>query len=302
MDGLILVDKPMGCTSHDIVHSLRRILNIKKIGHFGTLDPLAEGLLLIGVGKATRLFPYLSKTLKIYEGSIRLGLTTDTYDREGTITSQYEGPLPKKENVEQAMSGFIGDLQQVPPPYSAKKYKGQPLYVFARKNQPVPLKASPVKVFSFQITDYSQSLFRFSASCSSGTYIRSLAHDLGAILGCGACLDSLKRTGIGDYRLEDAATLEKIELLTEKGLLGEFLQPMESLLTEYPSVVLNDRETGLVKHGNSIPLHAIDVAPPPFKEPESNIRLFDREGQLIALGAIKKDGEEIHPFLVFMAE
>ena len=299
MDGLILVDKPKGCTSHDVVNVLRRILRTRKIGHFGTLDPMAEGLLLIGIGKATRLFPFLSSTGKIYEGSIRLGLETDTYDREGEVTSRYQASLPDRQSVEQAMTEFVGEIQQVPPPYSSKKYKGQPLYVRARKKQPVPLKPSLVTVSSFQMTAFSPPTFRFQTSCSSGTYIRSIAHDLGKFLGCGACLDALKRTSVGGYRLEEARTLEKIEGLTLEGLVSDFLQPMESLLTEYPAAALDEPESRLAKHGNPISLQAIRGTDPPLYNEDAIVRLFDSEGHIIALGRLNLEGHEIHPFLVF---
>ena len=299
MDGLILVDKPKGCTSHDVVQALRRILSIRKIGHFGTLDPMAEGLLLIGIGKATRLFPYLSSTRKIYEGSIRLGLSTDTYDREGEITLEYRGSLPARRNVEQAMADFVGEIQQVPPPYSAKKFQGQPLYTRARKKLPVPLKPSPVTVFSFQMTAYSPPTFRFRTSCSSGTYIRSLAHDLGKNLSCGACLDALRRTSSGRYMLEEARTLEQIEKLSQEGKVGNFLQPLESLLTEYPAAALDDPEVRLAKHGNSISLQATRGFDPSLDDEYPIVRLFDREGHLIALGKLNQETRELHPFLVF---
>jgi tRNA pseudouridine55 synthase len=299
MDGLILVDKPGGCTSHDVVQALRRILRFRKIGHFGTLDPMAEGLLLIGTGSATRLFPYLSRTRKIYEGSIRLSLATDTYDREGEIISQYDGPLPDRQTVEQAMAEFVGEIRQVPPPYSAKKFNGQPLYVSARKKKPVLLKPSLVTVFFFRMTEFSPPTFRFQAACSSGTYIRSLAHDLGTNLGCGACLDALRRTVVGDYKLDEARTLDEIEKLTKEDRIGDFLKPMESLLPEYPSVALEDPDVRLAKHGNSISLHTIRGTPPSLENEDGIVRLFDRDGQLIALGKLKTVTHELHPFLVF---
>jgi tRNA pseudouridine55 synthase len=299
MDGLILINKSLGCTSHDVVQSLRRLLHVKKIGHFGTLDPMAEGLLLIGVGKATRLFPFLSRTEKVYTGSIMLGESTDTYDAEGKITFRHEGPLPEKIHLEKAMEYFVGDFAQVPPPYSAKKFKGRPLYAHARNNRPVPLKPNPVTVFYFLLEKYSPPLIRFQVKCSSGTYIRSMAHDLGQKLGCGARLDTLKRTEVGPYSLLDSHNLEEIEEMATQGMIHTCVLPMSSLLPEYPQLILDDERIQLVVHGNPVPLRQFENPAPQPDDETCIYRIFDREGNLIALGKTIKESGEIHPFTVF---
>jgi tRNA pseudouridine55 synthase len=302
MDGLILIDKPPGCTSHDVVHTLRRILHEKKIGHFGTLDPMAEGLLLIGTGKATRLFPFLSRTRKTYEGRIRLGLTTDTYDREGKITARHGGALPDREAVEKAMAEFLGDILQAPPPYSAKKYMGKPLYVRARQNKPVHLEPVPVTVFSFEMTEFAPPAVGFRTACSSGTYIRSLAHDLGSRLGCGASLDSLRRTSVGIYAVAEARSPDEIRRLAEEGRIDDFLRPLESLLSDFPALRLDEAEARSIRHGNPIPMENRPGLLPVQDRDEGVVRLFDREGRLIALARPDTEGKALHPFLVFAAD
>ena len=197
MDGLILIDKPQDLTSHDVVQSIRKILKIKKAGHYGTLDPLATGLLVVALGKATRLFPFFSKTEKVYKGQIKLGFSTDTYDSQGTPTSTETKDFPDKKRLLEAMKKFEGDIDQIPPLFSAKKYKGKPLYILARKKKEIKREPRKIFVHYFRIKEFNAPFVDFEVKCSSGTYIRSLAHDLGKNLGCGAHLTRLKREKAG---------------------------------------------------------------------------------------------------------
>lgn len=305
MDGLILIDKPQELTSHDIVAKLRDILNFKKIGHCGTLDPLATGLLVITLGKATRLFPFLSKTDKTYEGRIRLGFSTDTYDATGKPASPKKKKYPDKNSLQKTIRKFKGEISQLPPPYSAKKYKGKPLYSLARGKKEFQLKPSHITIYSFQLTQYQPPEFEFIVKCSSGTYIRSLAHDLGQILGCGAHLSELTRTETGNFQLKQSFSLDEIREITRKGRIEEFIIPMESLLPEFPKIILKDRGSVLARNGNMIPAEDIlklideDVSVlETIDEKESIFRMFSLDGKLLALAKRASEKNCLHPFLV----
>ncbi len=303
MDGLILVSKPQGVTSHDIVARIRTILNIKKIGHFGTLDPIATGLIVVSVGKATRLFPFFSKTDKVYKGVIRLGYATDTYDSTGKPLSSEAKDYPKKAELLKAMETFEGEFEQMPPPYSAKKFRGKPLYALARRKKEFVLRPSRVNIQAFRLKKYNPPWLEFEAQCSSGTYIRSLAHDLGQTLGCGAHLAELTRIRVGNFRLKDCRTLERIEELNEQGKIMEFLIPLELLLPEYPKIILKEQGSILARNGNLISPEDIlkvisDSSLPVSLERENIFRMFSLEGKLLALAKKIPEKNCLHPFLV----
>jgi tRNA pseudouridine55 synthase len=309
MDGLILVRKPEGLTSHDIIIRIRRILKTKKVGHFGTLDPLATGLLLIAVGKATRLFPFYLKTAKTYEGQIRLGYSTDTYDSDGNPLSKGSDVFPDNQILVENMSRFLGEIDQVPPPYSAKKYKGEALYKRVRMQKDYELKPAKVFIHYFNLKKYSPPLLDFEAKCSSGTYIRSLAHDLGQNLGCGAHLTRLVRTRIGEFHIRNSHSVEEIEELYVKGKTDKFLHPIESLLSDFPSILAKDTDVPLIENGREFYPDSI----PDFLNLESEIiredvekknilRVFDAQGRLLAFASKKTGSDSVHPFMVFKAE
>ncbi len=305
MDGLILVNKPQGITSHDVVAQIRNILGIQKIGHYGTLDPLATGLVVIAVGKTTRLFPFYSKKNKAYTGRIRLGFSTDTFDSTGKPSSSEQKELPQKSEVLKAMKKFVGEIVQIAPPYSAKKYKGKPLYKLARGNKKFELRPSQVSIHFFDLINFAPPEIEFRVGCSSGTYIRSLAHDLGRHLGCGAHLSELTRTAVGNYHLDDSLVLEEIKQLNSSGQIEEFLIPLESLLPEFPKIILNDRGSSLVKNGNPISSENIlnifrdeSHSQDTFQEKESLFRMFSLEGKFLALAKKIPEKSHFHPFLV----
>jgi len=304
MDGLILVDKPQGLTSHDIVARIRKILGLARVGHFGTLDPLATGLLLIGVGTATRLFPVFSKEDKVYAGRIQLGLATDTYDALGRPISAENADFPGQKGLLRAMEKFVGKIEQVPPPYSAKKREGKPLYQWARSKKPVELKPHLVTVYSFKLTEYAPPDFGFEVKCSSGTYIRSIAHDLGQSLGCGAHLAALRRTEAGRFRVSSAFSLEEMEKLTARGNVQEFLMPLESLFQEWPKAILSSKGKGMVQKGKAIPSeHILRIFEPrPGEttaiEGEATFRVFSLEGKFLALAWRDKEKQGFVPYLV----
>jgi tRNA pseudouridine55 synthase len=304
MHGLVLVDKPKGVTSHDVVLRLRRLLGLKRVGHFGTLDPLATGLLLLGVGSATRLFPCYSKYDKVYGGEMRLGFSTDTYDTEGRPTSEESGLFPDRATLVKAMAGFVGPLEQVAPPYSAKKFGGQPLYKWARAERTVPVRASRVVVYAFDLKGYSPPRVDFEVHCASGTYVRSLVHELGQVLGCGAHLTGLRRLSIGRYGLDEALSLEKIEALVREGKRDAFLLPLEALLPEYPKAVLSEPGSRRLQKKSPLPLeHVLKLIPadlPALQGSECSpaYRLFNLEGRFLALARPLEDKRALLPFLV----
>jgi len=210
LDGALLVDKPAGCTSHDVVDRIRRKFGIKKVGHCGTLDPNATGLLIIVLGRGTKLSERLMSDDKVYEGDIKFGEATDSYDADGAVTATQPVPPLTLDQLNEAAAIFIGDLQQIPPMVSAKKQGGVPLYKLARKGIEVVREPRLVHIFNYRFTAYTEPLAKFRVACTKGTYVRSLAHDLGQKLGCGAHLATLRRVTSGKWDVADALTLDAI--------------------------------------------------------------------------------------------
>lgn len=295
MDGLIAVDKPAGWTSHDVVARLRRLLKVKRAGHGGTLDPEATGVLLVGVGRATRFFPYLPGHPKVYRGALRLGFSTDTYDASGRPLGPPAAGLPGADAVAAAMAALQGRILQAPPPYSAKKIGGRPAHRLARAGREVVLAPAEVTVEAFRLLGYDPPDAAFEVRCGSGTYVRSLAHDVGAALGCGGHLVSLVRTAVGPYRLEDCRSLERLEELAAGGRTAEFLIPLERLLPETPLIVLRPEDARRVGDGRSVPVPE-DAGGRPG--PGALARLVDGEGRLLALARLEPGGEALRPCLV----
>jgi tRNA pseudouridine55 synthase len=305
MDGLILVNKPQNLTSHDVVARIKQFLKVRRAGHFGTLDPLATGLLVVAVGKATRLFPFFSKANKSYRGAMKLGFSTETYDSTGKPTSREIRDYPTKQAVRKAMKKFEGMSEQVPPPYSAKKYKGKPLYSLAREKKEFELKPARISILLLRLKKYDPPFLKFEVSCSSGTYIRSLAHDLGQILGCGAHLSELTRTAVGSFHLKDCFTLEEIKNLAEAKKAEKFLLPLESLLPEFPKMILDEQGSSLAQNGSLIPAeNVLKVIPalrslsPVSLQLDIVYRMFSREEKFLALAKKLPEKNCFHPFLV----
>jgi len=299
-DGILLVDKPAGWTSHDVVLELRRILGVPKIGHFGTLDPLATGVLIAACGRATRLFPFFQRHDKVYDARIRLGVSTDTYDSQGTPTSPVSDRIPAEDEVRAALAVFVGRQEQVPPAFSAKKHKGEPLYKMARRSEFVPLKPSSVVVYELSLTAYRPPDLDIRVRCSGGTYVRSLAHDLGLKLGCRGHLAGLVRTAVGPFGLDRCLSLDALSSRP----LEAFLVPMESLLPEFPKLILNETGARCARNGNAVlPEHlqsagqAASPSAPPAGE-EGLFRLFSPEGSLLALARRDPEKAVLRPVLV----
>jgi len=288
-DGVLLVDKPEKLTSHDVVDVARRLLGTRRIGHTGTLDPVATGLLVLCVGRAGRLQSFLTGWEKTYEGTMRFGVVTDTYDAQGTPAgAPYPDPRPDRALLEEACRAFTGELQQSPPPFSAKKINGKRFYELARKGESVPDLPKTVTVREFTVLSLEGDVARFRVSCTSGTYIRSLAHDVGKALGFGAHLASLRRTSIGPFRLEDAKTLPELEAMAPPERLKKpFWLSLSEVPLPFPEVPLAAAEAAKVKSG-----HAVPVRVPQEAMGSSMVRLT-ADGELLALGLLEPLGKGV---------
>ncbi len=303
MDGLLIIDKPAGPTSHDIVQRVRKILRLRRVGHGGTLDPGATGVLLVAVGQGTRFFPFLSEHDKSYEGTIRLGFATDTYDASGRATTPESRDMPPLKDVARAMKGLHGEITQAPPPYSAKKVAGTPGYRLARAGKEFTLKPATVRIMTFEPVAYAPPRLDFRAVCSSGTYVRSLAHDLGRTLGCGAHLRSLRRTSVGPYTVAMAVPLARIEEAAAAGRSSEVVLPLEKLLPEVPTACVRPEALPRLKNGAPLfPEHLAAGGPAEEarRPPRTLFRMVDANGRLLALARLGPDGERLHPLLVIV--
>src|SRR5579884_72972 len=260
MNAILVIDKHGGMTSHDVVKEVRKLTGERSVGHLGTLDPMATGVLPLVLGKYTRLAQFYGSSDKEYEGTIRLGFSTDTYDSEGVATSAKVEPRVAIEEIRTAAAKFVGRIQQMPPAYSAKKIAGVPAYKLARKDKPVELKAVEVKVKEFALNALDACTVSFTARVSSGTYIRSLAHDLGQILGCGAHLASLRRTRSGEFKDEQAISLESIRSLMSDNVdyvnqpTGRGWIHPRSILPDLPAVTADEASLAKLRHGNAVNL------------------------------------------------
>jgi tRNA pseudouridine55 synthase len=295
MNGVLIVDKPLGPTSHDVVARVRRAIGISRIGHTGTLDPLATGVLPLVIGRATRLARFLSADDKEYLAGIRLGLATATYDAEERLVRDDHGepalllpvvnrPACTEADVREALTDFTGTYWQVPPPFSAKKVGGTPAYLLARYNKNIELKAVEVTVRELELVGCADGLVTIRLVCSSGFYVRSLANDLGERLGCGAHLESLRRTRAGEFGQDTAVPLAVVE--QERGAALARLVPVEGLLSGLPHVVVNERGARRAAHGNSLAAEDLwdaDRTVPPAASP-GPVRVLDADGALLAIG------------------
>jgi tRNA pseudouridine55 synthase len=258
LSGVLVIDKPSGVTSHDVINKLRKLLRTQRIGHTGTLDPMASGVLLACVGKATKVVQFLIGWDKGYEAQIRLGVTTDTYDGEGKIIQTNEDLRLSEVDIRKAIRSFKGKIWQVPPLHSAIKYKGKRLYQYARAKEKVQVKGREVEIKELEVLDINQPYLKLRISCSKGTYIRSLAHDLGQQLGCGAYLLSLRRTRVGPFALGEALNLEDISSAVADDKLKGFFIPVEKALEHLPGVVIKEGCAQKVCHG--VPLLPASVS------------------------------------------
>jgi tRNA pseudouridine55 synthase len=261
LDGVIVVDKPEGWTSHDVVNKMRRIANTKRVGHLGTLDPIATGVLPLVIGRATRLAQFYTRSDKIYEGTVRFGWATDSYDRSGAVTGEKTEPVLDRDTLEAALERFRGEFLQTPPPVSAKKVDGQRAYELARKSVAVVLEPVPVHVYELVILGIDGADVRLRAHCSGGTYMRSIAHEAGLALGCGAHLRELRRTASGEFELDQARTLEQLERLAKDERLLDALVAPAQMLPGMPSVYVDELTVTQIRNGRNFPASPFRLQP-----------------------------------------
>jgi len=254
INGVLVMDKPSGITSHDVVARVRKILGTRQVGHFGTLDPFATGVLPVSVGKATRFAQFYLKSRKAYEGQIRLGFSTDTYDATGVPSSEALPATVEAQVLERLFRELTGRLMQTPPPYSAKRVGGVRAYELARQRKPVDLKPVEVEIYALELLAIEGDLVRFAVECSGGTYVRSLAHDLGRKLGCGGHLAGLRRTAVAEFTEDRAVTLECLQTAMREEKLESCLVRLEALLPDCPELLVRGREESAVRHGRTFEL------------------------------------------------
>jgi tRNA pseudouridine55 synthase len=279
LDGVIVIDKPEGWTSHDVVNKVRRLAKTKKVGHLGTLDPIATGVLPLVIERATRLAQFYTHSDKIYEGIVRFGWSTTTYDRAGEPTSYQREVVIDPEELERNLERFRGEFEQVPPPVSAKKVNGKRAYELARKNIPVELDPVKIHVYELTVLGIEGAEVKLRAHCSGGTYMRSIAHDLGLALECGAHLRELRRVASGEFELDQARTIEQLESLVAEERLVDALVPAAKLLPGFPSVFVDDVTARHVRNGRNFP------ASPFRSQPASKyVKAVTRTGELVAIG------------------
>lgn len=293
MNGVLIINKPAGLTSHDVVHRVRRALDERSVGHLGTLDPMATGVLPLVIGNLTRLAQFYTHAEKVYEGTIRFGFATDTYDAEGEPTG-----TPQEVNLSNdlvcALAGrFRGVIEQTPPPFSAKKIHGVPAYRLARKHQDVALKPVQVEVKEFEILAVESARAMFRARVASGTYMRSIAHEMGKALGCGAHLEALRRTAVAEFNLPEAHTLEELAKAANAGAASETLTDLfvhpRKLLPQMPSVTADEAAAANIRNGRAVNLPELSSA--------RQVKVFAGQRELIAV-ASRIAGTLFHPKIV----
>lgn len=291
VSGILNIDKPSGITSHDVVARIRRSVRQRRVGHAGTLDPLATGVLVICLGMATRLAEYLTRHDKSYRATVHLGISTDTYDADGKPTSTHDGPLPDEAAVRAALPGFHGTIQQIPPIYSAIKLGGQPLHRRVRRGESVVPSPRQVVLQRITLVDWAPPTFSLEVNCSAGTYIRSLAHDLGAALGCGAHLSGLSRLRSGRFSLDEALPLLEFERGVAEGSWQQHLRPLDTALADLDALQLTADETAQIACGQAIE--------GPLPRDGSVARAYARNGDFLAVVEYAADDGLWHPRKVF---
>jgi tRNA pseudouridine55 synthase len=296
MDGLLIIDKPEGITSHDVVARVRRILKTKRVGHTGTLDPFATGVMVILIGKATRLAQFLDKDVKEYEATVRLGFETDTGDRTGSPKSQV--PSPKScaiAEIESTLQEFVGEIEQIPPMYSAKKIEGKKLYELARQGKEVERKPAKIRIDRLELIpgpeNKEQNDLGLRVVCSAGTYIRTLAEDIGRKLGTGAHLEELRRKRSGRFDISQSTTLDALEKLDDPKSL---LIPIEQAVSNLPEIVLSPERVEKTKNGLSTRFESAELAD------GQPMRMHTESGKLIAVGFYNADEKVVQPKVVLV--
>src|ERR1700730_4845214 len=293
MNGVLIVDKAAGLTSHDVVNQVRRILQQASVGHLGTLDPLATGVLPLVTGNLTRLAQFYTASEKTYEGVIRFGVATDTYDSDGEDLGPAQTVHVSLEQIRELAGRFLGLIKQVPPPFSAKKIRGVPAYKLAREHKAVPLQPVQVQIKEFEILAVDRDRASFRARVASGTYMRSVAHDMGQQIGCSAHLESLRRTALGEFDLSQAHTVEELRAASNAGGSEEMFIHPRRLLPQFPCVTANDEIAARIRSGRAVNLPELSRA--------KQVKVFAGQRELIAI-ATRIAGTLFHPKIVLGGE
>ena len=279
MDGVIVVDKSPGWTSHDVVNKMRRIVDTQRVGHLGTLDPAATGVLPVVIGKATRLAQFYTRSDKIYEGTVRFGWATNTYDAEGEATGERREVEIDPVELERLLEEFRGEIWQTPPPVSAKRVGGKRAYELARKQIAVELDPVKIHIYELGLITLEGSAARLRVHCSGGTYVRAIAHDLGERLGCGAHLEQLRRLASGEFEIAQARTLEQLQALRADDRLIDALVPAREMLPGFPDVYVDEATVRDIRAGKNFPAS-------PFRSHAEarQVKAITRDGELVAIG------------------
>jgi len=290
MNGVLLLNKSAGPTSHDMVDRIRQLTGIRRVGHAGTLDPFATGLLVMLLGSATKISNFLLNQDKTYSAEITFGTATDTMDLTGEVVETSETPLPARDTLENVLAGFVGDFLQTPPMYSAKKVNGRPLYVAARRGEEVQRESKQVQIESLELLDVDGNIFCLRVACSKGTYVRSLADAIARRLGGVGHLSALHRESSGSFAVDDALTIEQVEQLIDSGTLADHLLSPAQALADYRGVVLTSTAGQALLHGRRPTVDGI-AAPGSYKRGEI-IRLLTEDGNLLAMGRALLDDKQ----------
>jgi tRNA pseudouridine55 synthase len=293
MNGVLIIDKPTGLTSHDVVNRVRRILGQRSVGHLGTLDPLATGVLPLVTGSLTRLAQFYTTSQKTYEGVVRFGFATDTYDADGEPSSTAQSVSLQLHQVSELAARFRGVIEQMPPPFSAKKVHGVPAYKLARKKKEVELKPVRVEIKEFEILSVEGDGASFRARVSSGTYMRSVAHEMGQKLGCGAHLESLRRTAVAEFNISDAHSVQQLQQAAQSGRVEEMFMHPRRLLPDFPAVTADEENVARIHTGRAVNLPDLSQA--------RTVKVFRAQKELIAI-ATRVAGTLFHPSIVFSSE
>jgi len=292
INGFVVIDKPAGITSHDVVSRVRRILGTRKVGHTGTLDPFATGVLPVAVNDGTKAIPFLDEGVKCYEAVMQLGVATDTLDMTGAVVREADWHAISREDVESVLKRFTGHLSQIPPMYSAIKQHGQPLYKLARQGQTVERAAREIDIHSLDLLSFTPPLIGFRAVCSRGTYVRTLADDMGEKLGCGGALKALRRTASGPFDISASVTLEGLEDAVRCGSIDALSVSPYAALSHLPDVPLNESGLALVRHGRSPEWHDTELSTP-ITCCDGQLLRLTQNGNLVAVAEARLRSDDL---------
>jgi len=290
INGFVVIDKPAGITSHDVVSRVRRILGTRKVGHTGTLDPFATGVLPVAVNDGTKAIPFLDEGIKCYEAVMQIGVATDTLDLTGEVVREADWTSVSRAGVESVLKEFTGHLSQIPPMYSAIKRDGQPLYKLARQGQTVERTPRAITIYSLELLTFAPPFVGFSVACSRGTYVRTLADDIGSRLGCGAALKELRRTASGPFEISMAISLDGLEQAAREGALTDLTVSPSKALSHLPELALNESGIEFVRHGRSPGWHNLEF-PDVSECRDGGLVRLTHGGELVAVAQCLVSGE-----------